>query len=104
MNSTTPDITIRRASRRDEADLLRLASLDSARPLSGDVLVGEADGEIWAAIDLASGRVIADPFRPTSELVALLELRFARVRGERRHARRRLGRVRLGHVAEPARI
>jgi hypothetical protein len=32
-----------------------------------------------AALPLGSGRAIADPFEPTSELVALLELRRAQI-------------------------
>ena len=46
--------------------------LDSKRPLVGDILVAERDGEIAAAFSLTSGAHVADPFRPTAELVALL--------------------------------
>jgi hypothetical protein len=53
----------------------RLAELDSQRPLSGPALVGDIDGRPAAAISLEDGRVVADPFQPTANLVALLRMR-----------------------------
>jgi hypothetical protein len=53
----------------------RLAELDSQRPVTGPALVGEIDGRPAAAISLADGRVVADPFRPTADVVELLRLR-----------------------------
>jgi hypothetical protein len=82
---TTPDsITIRRAHELDDRALTRLAALDSARALSGDVLVAEQDGALRAAVALADGRIIADPFHPTGELVDLLRLRRRRGAAELR--------------------
>jgi len=93
---TLPTIQIRVAREDDEATLLRLAALDSAAAPRGDVLVASVDGEILAAIALDSGRVIADPFRHTADLVELLRTR-AHLLGERgseigrkRHSLRRL--------------
>ena len=40
----------------------RFAALDSSEPLHGDVLLGRVDGELRAALSLADGRVVADPF------------------------------------------
>jgi drug/metabolite transporter (DMT)-like permease len=75
-----------RSARSPDGDLLDgLARLDSQRPLAGDVLVAEQDGELVAA--LAGDRVIADPFRPTADVVALLRVRAGRTRGDRRHRR-----------------
>jgi hypothetical protein len=68
-------VTIRRARRDDATALLQLAALDGAAPLGGDVLVAEVGGELWAALSLTDGRRIGDPFRPTAEALALLELR-----------------------------
>jgi hypothetical protein len=66
--------TIRNACPDDAAALRRLAALDSQRPLSGRVLIAEVGGELWAAASLEStARVIADPFRMTATLVAVLE-------------------------------
>ena len=62
-----------RPARSVDADALRvLAALDSASPLSGDVLLAVSGGDIAAAISLDSGAVIADPFQPTAHLVDLL--------------------------------
>ena len=62
-------LVIRVATRFDDAELRRLAALDSARPLDGDVIVAQSDGRIDAALSLHDGRAIADPFRPTAGLV-----------------------------------
>jgi hypothetical protein len=40
-----------------------------------------------AALPLGSGRVIADPFEPTAEVVALLELRAAQLRDDEPESR-----------------
>jgi hypothetical protein len=68
-------VTIRRALPGDAAALARLAVLDDAPPLTGEKLVAEVDGELWAAFGLPDARTISDPFRPTAEARALLELR-----------------------------
>ncbi|HEY2637533.1 MAG TPA: hypothetical protein VGI54_09115 [Solirubrobacteraceae bacterium] len=74
----TEPITIRRAYPDDEPALHRLAALDSAEPLAGDVLLAEIEAEAVAALDLESGAVIADPFHRTAGIVALLRLRADR--------------------------
>jgi hypothetical protein len=66
---------IRPAIESDAAALRRLADLDSQRPLSGPVLLGELNGSPAAAIALTDNRVIADPFRKTGELAAHLRIR-----------------------------
>jgi hypothetical protein len=67
-------VEIRLASPADAAELERLRQLDSHRGLDGVALVAEVGGRLLAAIS-ASGEVIADPFRRTSEAVELLRLR-----------------------------
>ncbi len=69
------EVTIRRAFPDDADALRRLAALDGASPPAGDVLVAEVAGEPWAALALHGGQAIADPFRPTAELVTLLRTR-----------------------------
>ncbi len=69
------NITVRYAVAADLSQLNRLAELDSATPPRGPALVAEADSRMLAALPLGSGRPIADPFEPTAEIVALLELR-----------------------------
>jgi len=70
---------IRRTTPDDGAALLRLAALDDAPALRGDALVAEIDGAVCAAVSLVDGRTIADPFRPTAELVDLLRMRAAQL-------------------------
>jgi hypothetical protein len=69
---TTSSLVLRPATSADAADLERLAALDSARPLAGDVMLAHADGEVRAAMSLESGRAVADPFYPSLELLPLL--------------------------------
>jgi hypothetical protein len=84
---------IRRTTPGDADALRRLAALDSRRPLSGDALVAVVDGELHAAVSLTGGDAIADPFKPTADLVAMLEMRAAQLAGpepSRRSLRARL--------------
>jgi hypothetical protein len=76
-----PTVVIRAARGSDGPALEQLAQLDSQAGLAGDVLVAEQDGALVAA--LSGGRAIADPFRPTADLVALLRLRAAPARVSR---------------------
>jgi len=76
-------LVLRPATSADTTDLERLAALDSARPLDGDVLLAFAGGEVRAALDVASGRAVADPFWPSAELVDLLRA----AAGDRPHRR-----------------
>jgi hypothetical protein len=66
---------VRPATERDAAALARLAELDSAPPLVGDVLLADERGVTVAATSLADGRVIADPFRLTGPARAALRAR-----------------------------
>jgi hypothetical protein len=69
---TSSPLVLRSATSADTADLERLAALDSARPLEGDVMLAFAGGEMRAALSLESGRAVADPFWPSADLVGLL--------------------------------
>jgi hypothetical protein len=89
----TSPLVLRRATSADNFELARLAALDSARPLSGEVLVAAAGGELRAALSLETGRAVADPFWPSGELVDLL--RAAAGERPRRRVRRRAARVAL---------
>ena len=68
-------LTIRMAAPEDAGALRRLAELDSAAPLTGDVLIAELDGAAIAAASLEGGRVIADPFTPSAYAVRMLTVR-----------------------------
>ena len=77
---TMTSLLSRAAHGADGAALERLAALDSARIPAGDLLLAEADGALVAAHAPATGATIADPFRPTAEVVSLLELRGSLLR------------------------
>jgi hypothetical protein len=81
MNPET--VVIRHAVAEDIDALRRLAALDSARALMGDVLVAESDGTVRAAYSVDEQRAIADPFVPTAQLVTLLQTRAAPLREAR---------------------
>jgi hypothetical protein len=97
------EITIRLAVESDARALANLAILDQREPLSGELLVGEVEGELVAACALVDGSTIGDPFQPTQAVRALLELRREQIAGAkrealstRRHRRRRFRRLHLG--------
>jgi hypothetical protein len=93
IGSTTSSLTLRYAVPADAEALDRLAQLDSERAPRGVVLVAEVGGELWAAISVDDQHAIADPFRPTGELVALLVQRARQLRRSERDGRRGLPRV-----------
>ncbi|HEX8087133.1 MAG TPA: hypothetical protein VF529_22835 [Solirubrobacteraceae bacterium] len=80
LSLTTQPVTLRPARSEDARTLSDLAQLDSSRPLSGEVLIAETETGPLAAIELATGRAIADPFRRSAESVGLLRT-FARATG-----------------------
>src|SRR5918997_984343 len=57
-----PAVTIRPSRDDDRPALARLAALDEAPAPQGSMLVAEVDGAPRAALPLAGGRAIADPF------------------------------------------
>lgn len=56
--------------------------------LAGPAVVAEQDGCAVAALELDSGRVVADPFAPTVDAIALLTLRRTQLRAPDRPPRR----------------
>ncbi len=73
------EVTLRFAFPDDECALLRLAALDSSPSPRVPVLLAEAAGDLRAALSLADGAVVADPFHPTAELVELLLARASQL-------------------------
>ena len=82
--STAPDalmgderavIELRLARATDTKVVRRLAELDSAPELTGEVVIALVNGDAVASLSLLDQRVVANPFVPTSEAVALLRLR-----------------------------
>lgn len=76
------ELVIRRATDADAALLRRLAALDESPVPNGPVLVAEAGGRLLAAQPLDGGEPVADPFSPSADLVSLLAVRAAQLRGE----------------------
>jgi hypothetical protein len=75
------ELTIRASGDADRATLRRLAQLDSTPLPRGPFLVAEVAGRALAAYSLSARRVIADPFQPTADLAALLEIRARQLDG-----------------------
>jgi hypothetical protein len=92
-------LTIRRASDDDTDALSDLAGLDSAQPLHGDVLVAESERGAVAAIEVETGRSVADPFRHSDPAVGILRLRADQLRARAPRARRRNRRRAFARVA-----
>ena len=85
---TESSITIRAAGPHDVEALRRLAQRDSRAVPDGELLVALVGGEARAAIALASGETIADPFHRTEDLVRMLTLRGSQLHGETRQRQR----------------
>ena len=68
-------VAVRLARPEDEAAVQRIASLDGKKAPQGRVLVAEADREVVAALAIEGGNAVADPFRWTSDVLALMEMR-----------------------------
>lgn len=90
MNTLRSQITIRPGYADDHLALVRLAALDSAVIPAEPLLVAEMDGEMSAALSLSDGTSIADPFRPTADVVALLRAHAAAATQTPRRRRRAL--------------
>lgn len=93
-------LTIHEAGDADAEAIRWLAERDSAPVPRGRLLLAEQDGVAAAAV-ASDGTVIADPFRPTAGIVAVLELRARQrdtgsARRPREARRRRLGVARRG--------
>lgn len=92
-------ISVRRARPGDAADIQWVAERDT-RPLPpAPLLVAEVGGRIFAARSLATGESVADPFRLTAHLTAMLELRARQLAAPSSRQRRRLARWRRREYA-----
>jgi hypothetical protein len=80
----TEPITIRHSHQSDAEALRRLAELDGRRAPTGPTLLAYADDDLVAAVGVEDGRVVADPFRYTSDVVKTLTLRAAQHRDDGR--------------------
>lgn len=79
-------LVIRHIGPGDVEALRTLAQLAASRVPTGETLVADVGGELWAATSVEDLHTVADPFRPTGELVSLLTERarqLCRARPER---------------------
>ena len=97
----TPEVTVRLARSSDARQLFSLAALDSASVPQGELVVAESGRRIVAALPLAGGPAIADPFLRTVALVQMLELRAQQLRASAPAAHSAAARLR-GMLARPA--
>jgi hypothetical protein len=72
-------VAVRVAGPEDEAAIRRVAALDCRDAPAGPLLVAEADGEVIAALPIDGGEAVADPFRWTADVVALMKMRAAQL-------------------------
>jgi hypothetical protein len=73
-------ITIRPLRAEDVAAVELLAELEERPVPPGPLLLAEVEGTVEAAIDIADGRTIANPFSESGSVVSLLHLRAAQLR------------------------
>src|SRR5881227_322658 len=66
-------IQLRLSACREELE--RLAALSERRLRDGDWLVADVNGAAVAAVSVADGTTVYDPFKPTSQAVSLLQFR-----------------------------
>ena len=93
-----------RPDRPDDARAVdRLAGLDSATVPPAPLLLAEVGGELRAALSLANGAAIADPFHRTAELVTLLRTRAGQLQAEPRRRQGLLERLRRARPQDRAR-
>lgn len=81
-------ITLRLGFPDDREAIRHLAELDSALSPAEPLLLAEVAGELRAALSLADGVVIADPFHPSTELLELLRARARQLQDGPRSKRR----------------
>lgn len=93
MSTIDEKIVIRPATASDRDAIVRLAQRDTRPAPEGQLLVAEVDGEIRAAVSMEGGSLIADPFHPTADLLALLEARSGQLRSRRRRRQRIVART-----------
>ena len=72
-------LTLRLATSADGSALARLADLEQTAQPAEPVLLGEVMHRTVAALSLSDGRVVADPFTPTAELIELMRLRARQI-------------------------
>jgi hypothetical protein len=86
-SSARPAAAVRFAHADEAGTLRRLAELDDAPELAGEILVATIDADVVAALSLDDGRVVANPFVFTSDTVELLRHSATSLTSRRRRRR-----------------
>jgi hypothetical protein len=94
--SSARPAAVRFAHLEEAGTLRRLAQLDSAPELAGEILVATIAADVVAALSLDDGRVVANPFVLTSDAVELLRRSATALTRRRRRRWRSALRPRLG--------
>lgn len=76
----TQDVELRLCRIADDPQLDRLAALAETPLPNGRLVIAATGGQIVAALPLAGGPALRDPFARTAHLMKLLELRAAQLR------------------------
>jgi hypothetical protein len=76
----TSDVELRLCRVADDPQLERLAELSERAMPHGRLVIAATGGQIVAALPLAGGEALRDPFRRTAHLMPLLELRASQLR------------------------
>jgi hypothetical protein len=76
----TNDVELRLCRIADDPQLERLAELSERAMPHGRLVIAATGGQIVAALPLAGGEALRDPFRKTAHLMPLLELRASQLR------------------------
>src|SRR5688572_2794710 len=102
MTQDQDHMTIRTLSEEDRLEVMRISQRDTSDVPEGRLLGAVVGDRLVAAISLASGEVVADPFVPSQGARSILELRAKQLTPRRRRIlpRRRRRRGSLG--AQPA--
>jgi hypothetical protein len=82
-NDVSEPIMIRHSTSGDRSGVEQLAELDGRPAPVGEILLAEVDGKLWAAVGIDDGAAVADPFRPTADVVWLLQVRAEQERAAR---------------------
>ena len=95
-------IAFRSATADDDRVLRDLSELDSSSPVQRPAVLAIVDGDAVAAVSLSDGRIVADPFTRTEDVVTMLRARVAALAAERARARRPAGVPRLPRLRPAA--
>ncbi len=79
----TEAITIRHSADGDRIRVLELAQVDGRPAPAGEMLLAEVGGKLWAAVGIADGAAVSDPFEPSGDVVWLLQMRAEQERAMR---------------------